>query len=230
MFGFKPKATVLMIHEEFDSASARLLLEANRILSTAQPLPSSAVLAKVASLGFTNMKMVTESTEILRTREQAKNVAELVEHYSRWYPQNKFITHEEVTQICKKYGLLHGFPDSFIGDMPEKNQRELIAFKCRDEDKVYVYYSSLISTRIEDGRDYRHRYDGNPNSGMRSISSFTIVATPSEFDTNKKEITSEFTIAERDPIVLYMVFGGFLVVTKWGAEAKIPGIASPNSN
>ena len=119
-------------------------------------------------------------------------VAEKVAYYFGHYPFNKFITKAQVQDICKKYGLVFGKTEWYVGDIPEKNQLEIADFQVRDQDKT----------------------------GNRDI---MIVATKDEFDTKGLNLSDGWELKElpKDPIVLYPVFGGYLIVSKWGVEADI---------
>jgi hypothetical protein len=147
---------------------------------------------KLEEFGFKRAKDVVEVEEAAKAQALAKDVAEKVAYYFKHYPFNKFITKEQVKDICKKYGLVFGKTEWYIGDIPKKNQLEITDFKVRDKDKV-------------ENRD------------------IMIVATKEEFDTKGLNLSDGWELKElpKDPIVLYPVSGGYLIVSKWGAEADI---------
>lgn len=199
----KPKATVLMVHDEFDNSARLLLAKAELILKQASLPKNVGDLDRLSLLGFSSVKNVVDANTVQRNIRAAQETASLILKYSKLYPFNKFIEADEVKRICKKYGLVHGDSRKFIGEMPEKNQKELLAFQCRRED---------ISPRNNLTQDY-YRGDSQKNPF------FTIVAQRSEFNITSEEINSDFELVDKDPIVLCHVNGGYLVVTAWGAEA-----------
>src|SRR5690348_10894743 len=99
----KVKATIAKIHNEFDSASEKLLKEAKEILSLNTNTDKG---DRLRSLGFSRALPVAESEKARKEKAEKKVIAERIEYYQQWYPQNKFITEAMVEQICNKYGLV----------------------------------------------------------------------------------------------------------------------------
>lgn len=125
--------TIEKVHYEFDSAAERLLKEAKEILG--QKDESIADKAeRLKKLGFTVSKAVVEANAQEQKVAESKRVAESIIYFQQWYPNQKFITQNEVEAICKKYGLLFGEAAYYKGDIPEKNLAEIEAFKLREED------------------------------------------------------------------------------------------------
>lgn len=183
------------IHEDFDNAGQELLDFANDILEEHDEDTQDEVYTSLKNMGFTSVESVKEYEERKKARAYAKDVAEKVEYFRKHYPQYKFITREQVRDICKKYGLVFGPTECFIGEIPDKNKLEIAKFKLREADK---------------GWD-----EGN----------YKIVATEKEFDMKdsyRLENGWELKPLPKDPIVLAPVSGGYLVVSKWGKEENLP--------
>jgi hypothetical protein len=234
MYG-KEQATVTMIHEEFDGAADKLLAAARDLVINTE---TEERLRTLSEMGFSNTK---EQEDRVATN-QLSGRATLAKHYEHYYSQNKFVTEEQVTKICKKYGLVRGEALLFTGGIPEKNQREITGFKCREEDKryeSYYIYSSGSTTRehityaeFQQKKKERKRRDDSSYSRdwkHTCSSEFFVVAKSSEFNMSNHEVKdSKLVLIDNDPIVLYSVMGGYLVVSKWGDEAK--DVASPQAN
>lgn len=246
----QPIATVAEVHEMFTSAAENTLKKAQAILDAAQPVHDLA--DQLENLGFTKLPSVQQAAEQARLKEDANFQLALINRYRQWYPQNSFVTEEQVEQICRRYGLVMGEASSFIGDMPEKNQRELVAFKCLPEDKQYRVGWSLYSPNgypssykqwLEEQKRLEVEYPqiGIPTtmglmqathsqqSDTKPINTFNVVAKLDQFKMERNTIVqSDYRLVDADPIVLFPVLGGYLVVTAWGDESK--DVASPVAN
>lgn len=86
----------------------------------------------------------------------------LLGEYRLKYPQNPFITEEQVKQICIEYDLKLGSELAFIGEIPEKNLKEINSFKSPKE-KVFVVDLSKTNIRSI------HRYLRDSFKGTSSI-------------------------------------------------------------
>lgn len=192
-FEQEPEVDVIeRIHEDFDTAAQDFLDKANEIISGGTKEMKPEVHEKLKAFGFKRAQDIVEVEEAAKAKALAKDVAEKVSYYFEHYPFNKFITREQVKDICKKYGLVFGKTEWYVGNIPEKNQMEIVSFEVREEDKV-------------------------------SNSDIMIVATKQEFDTKGLTLSNGWELKElpKDPIVLYPVSGGYLIVSKWGKEADI---------
>jgi hypothetical protein len=119
------------IHEKFNTASDVLLAEAKKILATAVVIDEDKV-DRLNALGFSRSNDVVKGHDDKLQKEEARANAELISKYRFKYPTSKFITENQVKEICKKYGLLLGTVDKFTGFVPEKNLKEIEAFKPID--------------------------------------------------------------------------------------------------
>lgn len=240
---FKAKKTpaqiVAEIHNEFDSASERLLKEAKALLNSKDTSKGE----RLKQLGFVNAKPVKEIEDLRQKEWATKQLAENVSYFSQWYPNNKFITEDAVKQICEKYGLVFGDAVYYKGDVPEKNLKEMEQFKLRQEDMDK-------RTGLEDYHERRMRgfmmrispllgMDGFIGEPMQRYEPATLstddifrlqgqaqytqkpfkICAP-EKDFEMRHLVKKGYKLEYDPIVLQPVKGGYLIVTKWGLEAS----------
>lgn len=132
---FKSEQQIIAeIHHAFDSAEDRLLEEAKKILS--KPIDGIIedieIANRLKTVGFTQSAIVQRVERELSNREgknvilvENKEQAELINYYKSSYPFMKFLTVNELDRICDKYNLLHAPISNYIGDVPEKNLRDI---------------------------------------------------------------------------------------------------------
>jgi hypothetical protein len=152
------------IHETFFTEVDRLLAEAK--ISKSLDTDKQDLIDKckrLKKLGFTNTKEVKEAEEELKRLEQLKkenenkkNLIDAINYFTVRYPQYKFITEESVKKICKKYNLVYGMIDRYIGTVPDKNLKHIEDFKVLEEDEAwlyeYGYYSSFDNSKTVSNR------------------------------------------------------------------------------
>lgn len=134
------------IHDKFNTASASMLEEAKQILKKSEELDGEE-LKKLEDLGFTQFYGLKEAKKIEKIKEQKEREANFVNYYSIHYPSHKFITHERTLEICEKYNLLLGNPTDYIAPIPKYVRKDIINFKLRKADVVY-----LVDEDYESGR------------------------------------------------------------------------------
>lgn len=233
------QAVIAKIHNEFDTAGEKLLMEAKRILSQDVDIDKGERLKKI---GFSSTKAVTEAEETLKQKKDSEELAKLIEYYRQWYPSNKFITEEIVEAICKKYNLLCGDASRYKGDVPDKNLKEIEQFKLRDEEKtqrtnLMDYYQMEMMSRMylsvqgvfSGSRSESKEF--NPPKEVRTYlttPAFKICAPETDFNT--MGMTKYGYKLIPDPIVLQPVKGGYLIVSKWGLEASEETLVNEKEN
>lgn len=124
---------VLEIHHEFEVASTKLLAEANLILKNSDNINKNKI-SRLNKLGFTKSEEVVSKTPIIKKAELSKYTINLIEYYKRNYPNNKFITEEQVKEICEKYSLVCGNVSRYTGFVPDTNLREIESFSLNKND------------------------------------------------------------------------------------------------
>lgn len=227
--GVYPKE-VLEIHHEFQTAADTLLLEANTIIADAATKDIVKV-SRLESLGFKQASQVTELKPLIQKAELSKEQVELLKYYSFNYPNNKFITEEQVKTICHKYNLVCGEVSRFKGFVPEKNLKEIESFKLKREDKAWFYsYGGDIDSIDNLMRKYGHNlnyYMNEYNIETRKVwqenTELQICAPIKDMDISGLELTEGYKLQKKhipDPVVLQPVKGGYLILTAWGDEAS----------
>lgn len=134
--------SVQEIHDAFDSASERLLKEAEEILLK---LPDTSKGERMAKLGFYSTPEATKHSNTAHEKNRAEKLANQIRYFQTFYPNNKFITEEMVENICNKYGLLFGASGRYIGDIPEKNLTEIENFKLLEQDMENILMGGVSS-------------------------------------------------------------------------------------
>lgn len=224
--------TVDQIHADFDSAQERLVAEATRIVNK-KPVDLIEKGERLKSIGFTSAKPVSVSEGVLSRIAKSKEFLSNLSDYQVRYPGYKFITDSEVERLCKKYGLVFGPANKYIGDIPEKNIREIESFRLLEEDYIAKDTAfNFISTYLGSTSLWWEWADPatrpNIDSGVASEKSpekikpdFKIVAPKKDFDTSKMTLKG-YVLEENipDPIVLQPIKGGYLIVSKWGIEGN----------
>lgn len=125
--------TAKQIHEDFYGAEERLYVEAIG-LSKSVLTSINDKSKRLQKLGFGKAQPVKDCEQKEAKRKISGHIIHTIEYFRTYYPQHKFITEEEVKKLCEKYGLLLGDTGNYIGDVPEKNLRDIEAFKLRKED------------------------------------------------------------------------------------------------
>jgi hypothetical protein len=232
------------IHDKFERAADELLEEAKRILKDQSSLDRNRM-KMLASLGFTSTKDYVDNTQHLARIILSEEQIEFINYYKQNYPLNKFITENQVQSICGKYGLLCGDVNLFKGIVPNKNLKEIAAFKLVGKDKEIVYY------RYDNGRKYldNHKtFDKFNEKNKETLLSggevfgecgtrygllegkFSICAPIADMDIRGMRVEEGYRIVKDDPIVLQPVPGGYLIVSKWGLEASDPSVINEINN
>jgi len=219
------------IHNAFDVAGDEALATSDKILDENQVSAEDREEAKLLEkLGFKRVAKLSEVNRELATINIATRRAEIVRKFKIKYPQYKFIFEDQVTAICKKYGLVCGEVWRYKGTVPRKNLLEIANFKVNLEDQ-YVeelnwQFDSLrrLNKSTEKVQDYRiHRKDVP----------FYICAPTSEMEMTSRTVKDGVFLKERevpDPIVMHWMPEGFLIASKWGLEGQDPKLLNETMN
>lgn len=238
------KALVDQIHDEFNTAGDKLLVEAKDLLKSL----SEKNLEKgqlLASLGFNATPQAKEAAQDLVKKKEAEELAALIVDYHFKYPNNKFITEEKVQEICEKYNLVCGNVGLYKGFVPAKNLKEIADFKLKQEDEVYVRnqpglfgFNTYILSRKE---MEEYASNGLKDRTMTEIAlqgsiqrvGFEICAPIADMDTTGKVQQGHRLVDAPkawDPVVLQPLMRGALIVTAWGDEASDPIVVNEKMN
>ncbi len=224
---------IQQVHAEFNTAADKLLKEAKEYLENVQ-VPSEEKYDMLKEYGFTSTKEYRENHVILTERTTAKIVAETVEHYSVNYV-NKFIQNGDVQHICKKYGLVCGSTQLYEGFIPKKNLEEIANFPpVREADRVWKYRRDLwvSSTEIIDLEQYLQLSREEKEKCYPITKKDLMICAPQkDFNMEGHEVKDHMIVKEvPDPVVLFPVRLGYLIVTAWGDEASDPLVLNEKQN
>jgi hypothetical protein len=239
------------IHNEFDTATDRLLSEAKDIIERGDKNKIDKA-ERLKRIGFNNSAPVKQTEQQVSEAIQSKRDSELILYYQQYYPSNKFITEKEVERICKKYGLICGETYKYIGDIPINNLEEIEKFSLRQEDKIkrtsmddyldlernrrmWGMQSRALSSLAGNWQSQIPTYEPSTppieNHTRYITPSFKICASVKDFDMSNTTIEDGYKLANiPDPIVLQPVKGGYLIVSKWGLEGEDKDLVNEKMN
>lgn len=89
------------------------------------------------NLGFDNSSDVKEVEEQFSKFEKIKNIHNVVDYFSTFYPLNKYLLYNQVKTICETYGFVCSELKNYIGAIPDNNFQEIKEFSLREQDLVY---------------------------------------------------------------------------------------------
>ncbi len=116
------------IHNAFDCAEDELLSISEKILKELNIETESGLLKKAnlyQEIGFTANPIVEKANKIIKTESTVTKAAELIRYYKREYPFQKFLSEEQLDNICKKYNLIYAPIAHYKEDVPERNLLEI---------------------------------------------------------------------------------------------------------
>lgn len=225
-------AIVDEIHNEFFTAGDNILDEAKSLLSQLET-QDIAKGKRLAALGFGKTREAVAAIETENKLATTKEIAELVVYYKVNYPNNKFITEEQVKAICEKYGLVCGETSAYKGFVPESKLALIEGFKVdkRDIGTSKAYYdtdpfvycifdekklSSWQRKQYEEGEEILFE-----NHYYRKEKELKICAPLKDMEVKENQQVVGYKIQNiPDPVVLQPVRGGYLIVCAWGDEAS----------
>ena len=235
------------IHKQFYTASDRLVENAEKVLSSLD-VTGIEKAGRLAKLGFSNVPQVVDSETQTQLKLEQTQLLELLMYYRRTYPLFKVITKEEVSIICKKYSLVVGEVSLYKGFVPEKNLRDIEAFKGASNNDQLVEYRYLqhrtssdtlevVNRRLksyvesERNKDYLSREIFQPYI-INSLP-LLIAAPVKDMNVSNHDVREGFLTAKApiDPIVMTEVRGGlYMIITAWGDEASDPIVVNNINN
>lgn len=238
----KPKSTnnsqsvlevVEEIHNKFNNAADEALAEANEILGNHKPVEDH--VAKLAQLGFTNMPSVRKAADQKRKIQLVSSQAAIIAKYQQKYSRYKYILEHQVDEICKKYNLIMGGVDRYKGEVPKKNVEEIAKFnenKIAIEDMRYTKSYNWREEEIISYEEYLRNRESSSRSiyNYRSVDGYMICAPLKDMEMDKAELKGHRIVEIPDPVVLYPVQFGYLIISKWGIEANDQDLVNEKMN
>lgn len=214
------------IHRQIYSREDELVAVANKLLKREESEDES-VARKLAALGFSSSASVKAVVTDLWVKDRHAAVLKRIEYLKSEYPFHKFIDEETVSHICKKYGLLCSRVTSFTGEIPRKNQREIVDFVIRKKDvggvQMIVTNGMIFHSREGmDAYDARQKeiYESTDWEAKVPGENLHIIAPAAQFRKDPwAKIEGGYKIISKDPIVLQpLKEGGYLIVSSWGSR------------
>jgi hypothetical protein len=221
--------TVKQIHSEFKKASDLLYRETAEMHTV--DLAKFEKAKRLKALGFTSS---SECVEI-------PGKDELPVYYREKYPFLKFITEEQLESICEKYGLIYAMSWLYIGEIPEKNLREIENAQPLDSGDRFEWSIQLMDACEEEAAK-SSGYTDSPNIHRIACELFRmrvksradnlwVAANKELFDLKRMENIPDTHGSEvKDPIVFRYCRGGILIISKWGDEANDTELIVPELN
>jgi hypothetical protein len=152
--------------------------------------------------GHPDVKKYVRNTKITEKNNLVNNIRSL---------GYNVVERVSLNRVARKYNLIEGTIDRYIGDVPMKNLREIKGFLEK------VKTEQVLKDNIKNAVCKAFYEDGTPAS-----SCLFILAPQDMFQENP---------INKDPIV-YAVLnnGGIVIVSKWGLEANDQSISNPINN
>lgn len=241
------------IHHEFETAGEKLLSQANEWLANNSQLSNVEKVKELERLGFLSTQEYKAHKKQISDIKMNKEIADLVEKYSLRYPNHKYITEEQVNLICEKYNLVCGGVSLYKGFVPEKNLKQIAGFKPHDEDYEYLrcngFYGTVYKTTFKEWEEYsiqkeidnklrredplhyhltRGVYDSIEY--QKRMPELLICAPIKDMDMKGRELRGSFIREIPDPVVLYPLEKGYIILTAWGDEASDPIVVNQKLN
>lgn len=244
------------IHHEFLTAGDELIKEANLILEANKPKSNTGYMLN--TLGFINTKEAKEFKKFEEISKEKTKTLEKVFYYQKKYPNNKFITENQIKRICKKYNLICAPTENYKGSVPKEKLHQIFEFKFDSEDEAQKYikitkfsypdsdeslikeakkkYPKLI-VPVNDQDNIRPYFNFARFEKYEKILSpnFLICAPKKDFDLKGLKqfgnlLTSFITVTVPDPVVLKPVKDGYLIIAAWGDEASDNDVVNHKMN
>ena len=196
------------IHESFYTEVDRLLEEA-KVLKSLDTEKQDLIdkRNRLVALGITNSKEVKEAQKELdrlsyldRENKHKESLKEAIEYFSFKYPNYKFITEESIVKICKRYGLIYGSIDKYIGAVPDANLKHIEDFKIDEGDRcierklerswtinTHISYISVADYKKNIEKENEKNYNENDNS-------FRLYTTPIEIRLSMPDEIERFNV------------------------------------
>lgn len=219
-----PTKTFREVHEELENES--LFLHKNHNIKDFKDKADF-----LSSIGFTNSiatKIYSAISENSRVIQEYKN------KYAGIY---KFILKPQLERVCEKYNLYVRDTKFFLGDIPEKNIKDIMNFKiCIDDLPIGEEYKHRIIGQVQVSTNSMLFERKSPMitiqdfakfqlAGLIEIASIKSLFSDKAFEKSNDRIIGELEIEPKnqvdlDPIVLCRTKHGYLIITAWGDEAN----------
>lgn len=198
----------------------------------------------LSKIGFEN----SIATKLYSAVAENHNV--INEYDKKYLGQYKFILKPQLERVCEKYNLFVRDTKFFLGDIPEKNIKDIMGFSIFIDDlpineeyksRWLVQYKHLVREQYDFYSRQRSLRISIEHFAEMGIGNYIqIAAIKSLFDEqafaqsqarilNKTELAAKYQV-ELDPIVLCETKHGYIIITAWGDEANDELVANQNHN
>lgn len=146
------------------------------------------------------------------------------------------------SKVIKPEDKVYHFPHLGRGRVKEASYKEYLADQAYHKAQRSSRYNddASASNDLESYLDadklwqrsrinYFGALGGYPTQ-VEPLEVFEICALPKDFNQEGMEVKGHKLVLKEDPIVLFKVRGGYLIVTAWGAEASDPLVVNPKTN
>lgn len=138
-----------MIHRDFFSQYEKISHDLTRSNDSRTASDVMEVNSKLMSAGFSGSRNIKISTD-----EEHGKLSRAFDYYKRYLidaPGYRFITKDQVVELCKKYGLVWGNTGYFIGDIPRENAAHIAQFRVNptilvNTRSVYMWNDTLVTS------------------------------------------------------------------------------------
>lgn len=136
--------SVKELHEEMFQSTMNRVRSASTILKNNREILENEfnLSNELKKLGFTsskNMGVQDPSTIQVNNSADLKDLKELKDRYLI----DKIMHIDDIKTVCKKYGLVWGWPEDFTGEIPTKNAEEITRnYQMRDKVGTYLFFAS----------------------------------------------------------------------------------------
>jgi hypothetical protein len=228
------------IHEEIYAANESTLQE---LLASIERHEAAKELGdderqSLSQLGFRNVPSVAGAIELEHVIKRKREMVSAIQHYRDFYPQYKFVSVENLVTIMGKYNLVMGWPEIFRAEIPDRNRKEIAAFRLHRAtvNSGMTASTEFVAVQVDwYGVRQEHTY-------VHRDEPVVVVGQVTDFDMKERYVGENRMIGERkvsyhpprpkfvthDPIVLQSVRYGYLVITAWGPEAE--AVVNENRN
>jgi hypothetical protein len=185
----------------------------------------------LSSIGFTN----SIATKIYAAI--AENAAIIEEYKKKYFGAYKFILTPQLERVCEKYNLFVRETKYFLGDIPEKNIRDIMSFKiCIDDLPISQQGYEVLSRETLSNSVLTNVFGSHKYLSIKDFAKYRlgwlieIASIKSLFSEKAFEGSTERIIGttqidakgqvDLDPIVLCRTKHGYMIITAWGDEAN----------
>lgn len=165
-----------------------------------------------------NQKKIDEEQRLIREKKEALIT---IEKFYQLYPDYKIVHFDDLEKICRNYGLQIAPAAYYIGDLPDKNLKEISNFFAVPENE----FSHVITYRNSDYEvpwsNYQRakRFERDPLYWVHKRS-LQVCCLAKDLKKDWKHLDQLKEQLKDDPIVFVRYNQFAIILSAWGAEAE----------